>query len=81
MQKTQLAAALIAVLGLSFNGMARAEGSDAEGKSEVKTEKKAAKVKEVKKAAKQGADSSCGEGSCGTDKKGAKAAEEKHKAK
>ncbi|HNA74694.1 MAG TPA: hypothetical protein PKW73_15205, partial [Candidatus Obscuribacter sp.] len=57
MQKTQLAAALIAVLGLSFNGMARAEGSDAEGKSEVKTEKKAAK--ECKKECKKGKEASC----------------------
>ncbi len=41
MQKTQLAAALVAVLGLSLNGMARAaDNTETTEKTEVKTEKK-----------------------------------------
>lgn len=49
MQKTQLAAALVAVLGLSFNGIARAADAEGDAKADKKVESKECK-KECKKA-------------------------------
>ena len=70
------AKALVAALGLlgAISGPALAE----EKKDADTKEKKPVSGKEVKKPAKQGADSACGEGSCGTDKKGAEAAKKAH---
>lgn len=77
MKKAQ-ATALLTVLGLvgTLAGPALAESKDKEQNGTKNA--KSVKGKEVKKAGKQGADSACGEGSCGTDDKGAAAAKKAH---
>jgi len=64
------AASLLLVLGLTSSPLMVSAKDDA---AKTKTD-----AKERKKAVKQGKDSACGEGSCGTDEKGAKAAKKAH---
>lgn len=64
------AASLLLVLGLTSSPLMVSAKDDA---AKAKTD-----AKETKKAVKQGKDSACGEGSCGTDEKGAKAAKKAH---
>lgn len=77
MKKAQ-ATALLTVLGLvgTLAAPVLAETKDKE-QNGTKNSKGVA-GKEVKKEGKQGADSACGEGSCGTDDKGAAAAKKAH---
>lgn len=64
------AASMLLVLGLTASPLMADAKEDA---AKAKTG-----AKETPKAAKQGKDSACGEGSCGTDEKGAKAAKKSH---
>lgn len=90
MKKAQ-ATALLTVLGLvgtlTVPALADKELNGGKEKPKASSDKelnggkdkpKAVNGKEVKKAGKQGADSACGEGSCGTDDKGAAAAKKAH---
>jgi hypothetical protein len=64
--------AVLTIFGLSMNAVAQAADSD---------RSQSLSVKDRSQSTKLGSDSACGKGSCGTDEKGAKAAQEKHEKK